>query len=59
MASQVEKNVRDFGLKLTVTGGHFNIEISTYKNYHKKIANVPYVTLAPDGGKNESLEANK
>jgi hypothetical protein len=60
MASQVEKNVRDFGLKFTVTGGNFNVKISIYKNYHqKKTANVPYVSLASDGGKNKSLETNK
>jgi hypothetical protein len=63
MASQLERenyltSVRDFGLKFTVTGGHFNVEVSIYKNYHNKIANVPYVSLASDGGKNESLEAN-
>jgi hypothetical protein len=64
MASQVEKenylkNVRDFGLKFTVIGGHFNVEVPIYKNYHNKIANVLYVTLDSDGGKNESLEANE
>jgi hypothetical protein len=60
IASQVEKenyltSVRDFGLKFTVNGGHFYVEVSIYKNYRNKIAYVQYVTLASDGGKNEPL----
>jgi hypothetical protein len=67
MASQLERenyltSIRDFGSKFTVTGGQFNVEVSIYKNYHKNIANVPYVSLASDGENNVSLDnkqANK
>ena len=43
MAPQFEKenylkSIRYFGLKFTVTGGHFNVEVSIYKNYHKKLS---------------------